>query len=77
MKKEEKIEKIKDTILKFMLPDCLKPEYDGMTARSIAEIILNQIEEEIGCRCSKCGDPIKCIHSSNENHVDSLCCNCV
>lgn len=37
---------IKDMLLKYTLPDALKPEYDGLTAWSFAGMILKAIEVE-------------------------------
>lgn len=46
MDKEQKQQAIRELILKYTLPDALKPEYDGMTAWELAGIILKAIEVE-------------------------------
>lgn len=42
--KNENIEKIREIFLKYLLPDCLKPEYDGMTTYELAEKIIEVIK---------------------------------
>ena len=45
--KNQKIETIRQILLKYFLPDCLKPEYDGMSTHELAMIILREIEGEV------------------------------
>lgn len=47
MNKKQKQQIIREIILKYTLPDALKPQYDGMTAYELAGIILREIEPEI------------------------------
>jgi hypothetical protein len=42
---EEKQQMVREMILKYTLPDCLKPQYDGMTAWELAGMILKSLED--------------------------------
>lgn len=39
-----KQQKMADILLKYLLPDALRPEYDGMTAYELAGIILKEAD---------------------------------
>ena len=43
---EEKVQQVKEVLLKYLLPDCLKPEYDGMTADELSRIIIREYERD-------------------------------
>ena len=43
---EQKVKKVKDILFKYLLPDCLKPEYDGMTADELSRIIIREYERD-------------------------------
>ena len=40
-----KQEKIREILRTYLLPDCLKPQYDGMSLWEISELILKATEE--------------------------------
>ena len=42
----DKQQTIREILLKYTLPDALKPEYDGMTAWELAGIILKEVEDK-------------------------------
>lgn len=44
MTKERQAEIIRDTLKIYLLPDCLKPQYDGMMLLEIATKCLDAIE---------------------------------
>jgi hypothetical protein len=41
----QQIESAKKILLKYTLPDALKPEYDGMTAWELAKLMLESTED--------------------------------
>ena len=43
---EEKVQKVKRVLLKYLLPDCLRPEHDGMTAETLSRIIIGVYESD-------------------------------
>ena len=43
---EEKVQQVKEVLLKYLLPDSLKPEYDGMTADELSRIIIREYERD-------------------------------
>ncbi|MEK6881063.1 MAG: hypothetical protein AABY22_15700 [Nanoarchaeota archaeon] len=49
-----KQQQITDILLKYLLPDALKPEYDGMTAYELAGIILKKTDTADLERRKKC-----------------------
>ena len=70
MIKEKQIQKAKEVLLKYTLPDALKPQYDGMTAWEVSKLMLEAAEraEEI-FHCPKCGNEVL--------EEVGLCQNCV
>lgn len=42
---EEKRTAIKERLMKYLLPDCLKPQYDGMSLYEISGLLLQAIGE--------------------------------
>jgi len=41
---EKQQNRVRDVLLKYLLPDALKPQYDGMMAYELAGIILRESE---------------------------------
>ena len=67
---EKQIQKAKEVLLKYTLPDALKPQYDGMSAYCLTKMMLEAAEEvDDMFHCPKCGNEV----------LDEvgLCQNCV
>ena len=45
MNAEKQIETIQEVLKQHLLPDCLKPKYDGMTLWSLSNIILMELSK--------------------------------
>ena len=39
--------KARDVLRKYLLPDCLKPEYDGMNSWEITKLVVQAYEDEM------------------------------
>lgn len=61
---EKRIQRAKEVLLKYTLPDALKPQYDGMTAYEITSLMLraaelkaadeNTVKINEGYKCGEC-----------------------
>ena len=66
--KEKKIEKIKESIMKYMVPECLRFEFNGMSAYEISGIILREIEN--------CDNEEMAQEAEEREKTEELCLRC-
>lgn len=43
---QNQIEAVRNVLRKYLLPDCLKPEYDGMNTQELAQLIIKAYEAQ-------------------------------